>query len=287
MVNPNFPIPFKSVTGAGVGVYPLPVDYGDDGYTAVTVKITSAAAGDLTVFTMSGTAAVTTPVPVVAGDPAQTALDIANAAVTGFTGIANGSMVSISREYSDLQPQYPYPPNFSVVTTTGATTKTVVNTRLVIEEEGGGIDGTYLLLDAARPFDQSLPPGPQPDAGYVSRQTPVSIAEKMYVWIPELSTMHQITKMKAGGYGEGPEYKDVAYHITLDPVPATSAGELYAVLPFLPMRRRCTVRNVGGAAATLDGQAFAAGSYVEFEAREKPFVYNPLTSTLEFVFDGL
>lgn len=286
MVNANFPPPFISVSGS-TGVLPLPVDYGDDGYTAVTVKITGAAADNLTVLTLSGTSGVAVPVAMTAGDEAASAADIAAAVNANFTGTSRGDMVSVSREFDALLPQYPYPTGFSVVTFSGASTAVVVNTRLVIEEEGVTTDGTYLLLDAARPFDQSLAPGAQPNAGYVSRQTPVAIAEKMYIWIPELGTMHQITRMKAGGYGQGPQYTDQAYHIALDPVPATAAGELYAVLPFLPMRRNCKVRNVGGADATVDGYTLTDGSVIEFEAREKPFVYDATGTILEFVFDGL
>ncbi len=285
MVNPNFPIPFISITTT-TGVYPLPVAYGDDGYTAVTVKVTNAVADNLTVFTMSGTSAVAVPVASTAGDETQTAADISAAVNAGFTGTSRLGMVSISREYSSLEPQYPYPDGFSVVTFSGATAAVVVNTRLVIQEEGVTTDGTYLLLDAARPFNPALPT-PQVNAGYVSTQFPISITEGMYLWIPELGTMHKITRMKAGGYGQGATYKDIGFHVRLDPVPATAAGELYAVLPFNVMRRKCRVKNVGAASATVDGQTLAAGQEISYDAREKPFVYDCSATTLNFVFDGL
>lgn len=285
MVEPNFPAQYTTLTNY-VGPFPLPVEYGDDGYTAVTVKITAAAAGDLTVFTMSGESAVVVPVAVTAGDEAATAADIAAAPETGFAGTSRGDMVSISRE-NTLGAQYAYPPGFSVVTFDPGTTAVVVNTRLVIQEVGGTSDGTYLLLDAANPFNPGLAPGAQPAAGTVSVRGPVAITQYMYLWIDELGTLHRITEFKAGGYGRGPQYQDVAYHITLDPVPATAAGELYAVRPFLPMRRKCRLENVGGAPATVDGQVLADGFAIDLDARTSPYLIDASGTVLQATFDAV
>lgn len=273
---------YTSLTGTGI--FPNPIRYAFDGKVAVALKILNAAADNLDALEVLGIAAVTTPVAATAGDEAATAADIAAAAAAGYFANSHLSMVAIS---SDI-PQRGYGAGsvrygFSTVSFDGATTFIAVETPLVIQEWGGTTDGTYRMMDAAFP-------GPSPTSNPTAQEClidrPYTVGVDSWIYIPELETFHKVLRRDiAGGGGFSPSW-NTHFAILLDPVPATVPGELYAVLPLPPMNTTVVVTNSGGATATVDGQALAAGRSVSFVRRTSPIKWNATGTLLDFTFDG-
>ncbi len=276
------PLPtFYSDSSLVANVWPRPVNYGYDGRVALTLKITSAAAGTLDTLEMAGDSVITGAVALTAGDEAQSCIDIAAAVETGFVARAYGNMVAFSRDNA-WRGHDPFPPETTVIAFTAAgTTYEVVATPFVIEAS----DGRFLMKDAARP--RLTPIGTyDPDADPCRTDIPYAISSGTWIWLPELGSKHMVRQMIR--LDEVDTYKQEASPYTwvldLDPAPVLNAAEFYAMLP-IPRTCHCIeVRNVGGAPAILDGQPFAAGSKAEFEGRTYPLDYNPAGSTLEFTF---
>lgn len=280
-------------------VWPRPINYGDDGKTAVTIKIVTAAAGDITALNMSagvfGSAsdyeAITAPVALTAGDETQSVLDIAAAVNPGFFANAFGNMLCVSRD-TDGRGFLDLPANFSTVTFSNANSTVVVaETRYVISMNGSIVgNGCFHLQDAAFPLTVA-PPLPDPDAGTCPTSIPYSIKVGTWVWLPDFRTIHEITKLREV-VATAPQMvygrqDPVAWTMELSPAPTVNPGELYAIIPIPPINTRVSVMNTGGAPAIVDGHAMAPSTEAkEWKHRKTPLHYDPSGSILEFTFDN-
>lgn len=284
--------PFISVSNE-IGTFPRPVSYGDDGKTALTLKIISAAAEDLTALELSPLVlpapdyeAITVPVALTAGDPQQSVIDIAAAVNAGYLANTVDNMVMVSRDVL-YRGSGTLPPNFDNVTFSGAaTTYVVANTRYLIQNNGGD---RVFLMDASQPRTQPIP-GPDADAGECSTGDPFAIGPNSWLWLPDTETAHRIVSLlriqRSDSFYSQALYPD-AWHMTLDPAPVLNAApELYAAIPIPPISARVGVRNVGGAPAIVDGSIMAPdGNWLTYQRKGNPIQYDCSGTTLEFMFD--
>lgn len=269
----------------GKFVRPNPIAYNDDGMTAIVLTFLVVAADNLTAVNFGATNALAAPVPMTAGNPSQSAIDTAAGVAVGFTAKAIGGTVTFQRDPNTLGGSYL--PAFSSVTFSGATTSSVTNTRLVIRENGA--TDTYDMLDAGIPADPF--PGPDLGAGIAGWTNPYGLRLGSFVWIPQLLSLHEIVNGPfAAGGGIYTGDVDTTIHISLFPVPLTTAGQIYAILPVPTSAMHVSVTNTGAAGATIDGatgtQALAVGTTANFWVAQKPLVVNATATTVQVLIES-
>lgn len=265
------PVPPYAITDGtywpdGQGTIPLPIIYPDNGGTYVVVDISGAVGGDsLDTLVFNGVSLLTNPVPMVAGDDNQSALDVLAEVETTtsnvFTGNVTGGRLVINRaDGNGLQAggvQF-------TATTGGGTTITALPTRFVIEENGP-VAGTYYIMDA-------LDPG----VNVADTLTWATITSYMWVYIPALHSVHQLLSYRLAG-GPLPLAATGAYfHVRLEPAPATSPATQYVIQLLPPALAGVNIKNIGAAAGDVNGMTFIPGQ--EFDRSVSPRTLNrPIT----------
>lgn len=245
------PVPPYAVTDGtywpnGQGTIPLPIIYPDNGGTYVVVDISGAVGGDsLDTLVFNGVTLLTNPVPMVPGDDNQSALDVLTEVETTtsnlFSGTVTGGRLVINR--TDGNGLATGGVQFTA-TTGGGTTITAVPARFVIEENGP-VPGTYYIMDA-------LDPG----VNVADTLSFATIITYMWVYLPELHTVHQITSYRVAG-GPLPLAAQGAYfHARLDPAPATTPGTQYIMQLLPPALAGVNIKNIGGAPGEINDAVF-------------------------------